>query len=214
MSLRRRKVLALSKALAASSLLAGCTVGSSVSTDSPRDSPGDSRATTVPAPPSATETRARSTTATERSPDVGAGVDDRVRSVTAGNVRFGVDLLHETSADDRNANLLFSPYSVGVALAMTYAGARGETRTEMRETLGYPFGGEELHAAVEELSGTLVPDDQPETPTPTPTPAPDEERLHVPLRLYDANALWGQSGFPFSEAFLALLQQYYGAGLR
>lgn len=36
-----------------------------------------------------------------------------------------------------SGNLFFSPASARVALAMTYAGARGETATQMAKTLGF-----------------------------------------------------------------------------
>ncbi len=63
-------------------------------------------------------------------PDVPA--DDRA-AVVDGNNAFAFDLYQAIS--DGDANLIFSPYSISMALAMVYAGARGETAQEMADTL-------------------------------------------------------------------------------
>ena len=52
--------------------------------------------------------------------------------VEAGN-RFAFDLYERLRGKD--GNLFFSPASISVALAMTYAGAAGNTETEMAKTL-------------------------------------------------------------------------------
>src|SRR3982751_6668323 len=56
---------------------------------------------------------------------------------------FGVDLLR--TAAKSNTNALFSPYSIEVALAMTYAGANGVTRDEMARTLHFTTNETQLH---------------------------------------------------------------------
>jgi len=40
-------------------------------------------------------------------------------------------------ARSQDGNLFFSPYSISVALAMTYAGAREQTASQMAETMRY-----------------------------------------------------------------------------
>ena len=58
-------------------------------------------------------------------------------AIAAGAVNaLGIELLRETAEPDGNA--LLSPYSVQCALAMTYAGAGGDTRAEMAKVLHYP----------------------------------------------------------------------------
>ena len=53
---------------------------------------------------------------------------------------LGVDLHRQLATGDEN--LCISPYSIDSALAMTFAGADGETRSEMARVLHFPNGGD------------------------------------------------------------------------
>ncbi|AUX31581.1 MULTISPECIES: serpin family protein [Sorangium] len=92
--------------------------------------------------------------------------------------------------------LFFSPASVSTALAMTYAGARGETAAQMAKALELTFPPEALHPAFGGLVKQLT---QPAGPK-----APE-------LRI--ASRLWGQAGLPIEPAFQSTTQQHYGAGI-
>src|SRR5262245_20643999 len=52
------------------------------------------------------------------------------------NDRFALDLLHKLSPQAEQ-NAFFSPYSVSTALAMTWAGARGQTADQMAKVLHF-----------------------------------------------------------------------------
>ena len=69
------------------------------------------------------------------------------------NAAFAFDLYRELSATD--GNLFFSPHSIAVALAMTYAGARGDTESAMADTLRFPLPPERLHGAFRALAHDL-----------------------------------------------------------
>src|SRR5512140_2159303 len=58
---------------------------------------------------------------------------DDLSILVQGNNAFALDLYQSLRSGD--GNLAFSPYSVSVALAMTYGGARGETEKQMAGTL-------------------------------------------------------------------------------
>jgi serpin B len=118
------------------------------------------------------------------------------------NMAFALDLYQQLRSDE--GNLFYSPYSISAALAMTHAGARGDTAEEMAAVLQFHFPQESLHPAfnaldqhLENLAEMDIPDDQGD-----------------PFQLNIANALWGQQDFHFEEAFLDLLAENYGAGLR
>lgn len=199
----RRRALQLSGA-ALGTLLAGC---SAITGSSPRSQPTES-----PSPEETSTTQSPTPTATPATP---IAVTTPAERVAYRNTKFGIDLFRTiTTGTD---NLLLSPYSVGVALAMTYAGARGTTRSQMRATLHYPFPEQRLHRAFRTIHDRLLPDDQAgATPTPTPTPTSTTETAapdyNIPLRVYDANRVWGQQGFPWRDAYLSLLDRCYEAG--
>ena len=130
--------------------------------------------------------------------------DDQLAELATGNATFALDL-HRQLASDSTANQFLSPYSISVALAMTYAGARGETETQMRETLQYTLG-EDVHAAFETLAAELE-----ERST---TQDPVEDETVDAFQLAVANALWGREGYPFSDSYQSLVESHYGDGLR
>jgi serine protease inhibitor len=95
---------------------------------------------------------------------------------------------------NQSGNLFFSPASISTALAMTYAGARGETATEMAKTLHFTLPPERLRPAM----GALL---------------SDLNAAHDGYQLRVANALWVQQGYVFLDDFLKLTKDDYGAGL-
>lgn len=127
-----------------------------------------------------------------------AALDDLVSGVNG----FAFDL-YGAVAEGGDDNLFFSPYSVSSALAMTWAGARGETAHEMADALGFGRDPDRIHAAFGELTGRLEQ-----------AAGGGQEGEEVRrLRLSIANALWGQDGFAFAEAYRRLLTERYGAHL-
>ncbi|HON43667.1 MAG TPA: serpin family protein, partial [Bacillota bacterium] len=66
-----------------------------------------------------------------------------VEALVRGNNAFAVGLYSAVSY--RDGNLFISPYSISSALAMTYAGARGNTAAQMAHALRYDLAPEQLH---------------------------------------------------------------------
>jgi len=92
----------------------------------------------------------------------------------------------------RGRNLFFSPFSLRTALAMTYAGARGETAVQMSKALRFASSNETLHWAFAELIRRLY--------------AAGDGRYELNL----ANSLWGQDGAPLLAGFPELVTRNYG----
>ncbi len=117
--------------------------------------------------------------------------------------QFTLDF-YQQLRDDNEDNLIFSGYSVWQALAMVYAGARGNTETQMNAALHYDLPQSELHTQIggmnaEILSRGVAPDD-----------APEGEQ---PLLLNIANGLWSQAGLALNPDYLNTLSTAYGSEL-
>lgn len=125
-----------------------------------------------------------------------------VASLVAGNTAFALDLYHQLR-QGTDGNLLVSPYSISLALAMAFAGARGETADQMSKVLQFPDP--DVHDAFAALTDDLLTRGNIE---------PDEDQGQVANGLRIANALWGEQTFPFSADFAARLEASYGAGLQ
>jgi len=122
--------------------------------------------------------------------------------LVTGNTAFAFDLYQKLSQE--GGNLFFSPYSISLALAMTYAGARSTTEEQMAETLHFTtLGQDRLHPAFNALALELASRGE------DPTVKKEEERF----QLHVANALWGQDGYGFLPDFLDVLAINYGAEL-
>jgi serpin B len=129
-----------------------------------------------------------------------ATTSDMAKLVT-GNTDFAFSLYQ--SLVQTGGNLFYSPYSISQALAMTYAGARGETEKQMAETLHFTLPQDSLHAGFNQLDLEMAKRGQG-------AKGKDEKGF----RLNIVNAIWGQKDYSFQPAFLNTLAQNYGAGLR
>ena len=118
-----------------------------------------------------------------------------------GNSAFAFQLYQALKGQE--GNLFYSPYSISLALAMTYAGANGETAQQMADTLQFLLEQERLHPAFNWLDAELAKRGEG-------AQGKDGEGF----RLNIVNAIWGQKDYEFLPAFLNALAENYGAGLR
>ena len=130
--------------------------------------------------------------------------EDATSELVAGNTAFALDV-YAAVRQDGDGNLLVSPYSISQALAMTYAGAGGETAAQLAETLSFTLQQPALHEAFGALNADLI---ERGTAEDDPNAGQTARALRV------ANALWGEQTYPFSESYNSELEQYYGAGLQ
>jgi serpin B len=132
------------------------------------------------------------------SPDVGTSEQ---ASLVEGNSAFAFELYQALKGEE--GNLFYSPYSISLALAMTYAGARGETAEQMADTLQFLLDQDKLHPAFNWLDAELAGRGEG-------SKGKDGEGF----RLNVVNAIWGQKDYEFLSSFLDILAENYGAGLR
>ena len=105
---------------------------------------------------------------------------------------FGLRLLRSLT-DGSSGNVMVSPLSVSLALAMTYNGANGDTRTAIANTLS----AESLSAQDFNRNNRVLLD--------------TIRKADPAVEMEIANALWAQSGFPINSEFLKLSRDFFDA---
>ena len=132
------------------------------------------------------------------SPDV---TDTQMSALVTGNSNFAFTLYQQLKKNS-TGNLFYSPYSISTALAMTYAGAAGDTAKQMSSALHFTLPQSQLHSAFNQLALDLASRGQ---------NAQGTNGKSFSLNI--ANALWGQQDYQIQSAFLNTLAQNYGAGM-
>src|SRR5215468_8804856 len=120
--------------------------------------------------------------------------------------QLGVDLHRQLATGD--GNLCISPYSINSALAMTFAGADGETRSEMARVLHFPNDGGDVPGSFSALQHSLE-----QMSAKTAELVKESKKFggpSEPITLNIANRLFAQKGYHFRDAFLSLVKQNFG----
>ncbi|MHC4289719.1 MAG: serpin family protein, partial [Planctomycetota bacterium] len=131
--------------------------------------------------------------------------DDGAEMIVNGNNAFALDLYAQLKNNE--GNLFYSPYSISTALAMTYAGVKGQTAEQMADTLNFPKckgndspgwmrTTEQFHKAFGRVIDRL-----------------NQQGQKGDYQLSIANALWGQKDYRFLDSFIQLNSKHYKAGL-
>ena len=110
--------------------------------------------------------------------------------VVAANNDFAMDLYDQIRSKSVGKNIFFSPFSVSSALAMVYAGADGNTKTQMGNVL--KLGNVNIN--VKDGFRQLF------------------EAFNDPTNNYTlsvANAFFGRRGYPFLNTYLTLVSKFY-----
>lgn len=103
---------------------------------------------------------------------------------------------------DIKENLVISPYSLYQALSMLYAGAAGETASEMQLAMRLSWDDARLHRLMNALNRRLLDSAGTETA--------DAQAFVLQM----ANALWAAQDSEYQQAFLDTLSQNYDTGLQ
>lgn len=123
-----------------------------------------------------------------------------MQSLTRLNNAFGTDLYQTLRTDQEN--FVFSPYSISAAVAMTYAGARTATESQMASALHFELPQTQLHPGFNQLDLALL-------ATGSPDRAGDKA-----LQLRITNAVWAEQTLPLMDEYLDVVARNYGAGVR
>ncbi|MCD4745953.1 MAG: serpin family protein [Bacteroidales bacterium] len=115
-------------------------------------------------------------------------------STINGNNEFSIDLYSKLCKNKEN--IFFSPFSISSALAMTYAGAKGETAKQMSQVLHYHLKPDNVQNDFSILLNDL------------------KKRNKEKIKLNIANSLWAQKDYYFLDDYFNSIKKYYGAGLQ
>jgi len=116
------------------------------------------------------------------------------KSLVLSNNAFGFDMFRTINkSESSDKNVFISPLSISLALAMTYNGANGDTKTEMQNTLRFPdLSADEINGYFQKLSNTLL-------------------DLDPTVKLGIANSIWYRESFSVLPDFLSINQSFYNA---
>lgn len=117
-----------------------------------------------------------------------------VETVVQDNTAFAMDLYKKLCTG--TGNLSVSPYSISSNLAMTCAGALGNTQKQMTRTLRFSLGQKSVDPAFESLRLTL-----------------DKIEGKTGASLNIGSAIWPQTGYSLTTKYLNQSKRYYGISL-
>ena len=122
---------------------------------------------------------------------------------------FGFDLLRHLDAD---GNLVVSPTSIALALAMVRPGAKGQTAVEMDKVL-HSFGADGQAAEIRALLARLASQTVYVDSNGMPVPSPDTSKLDPAVELDVANEAFIQRDYAIESAYLDSLSSSFDAGV-
>ena len=122
--------------------------------------------------------------------DTGASPEG-IESVVNANNQFAFDVYSEFKEESENENIFFSPYSISVALTMTYEGAKGQTAEEMQSVLRVPKDDNLRKANFAKIINEINKEDK-------------------KYKLSTANALWPRIDFQLLKEYQNTIEKYYG----
>jgi serine protease inhibitor len=119
-------------------------------------------------------------------------INEKCKELIQIDTRFGIDIF-KLLAQSENENFTISPLSISLALAMTYNGAVGETKTAMEEALRVNgFIPDEINQSYQTLVKALL-----------------EADPKVTIEI--AQSIWYRTGFNVLDNFKTINQTYYNA---
>jgi serine protease inhibitor len=121
-------------------------------------------------------------------------VTEKTAQLIEAENEFGLELFqHIFTSETKNENIMISPLSVSLALAMTYNGAKGETKTAMEKTLKvYGLEPAEINASYRDLVRAL-------------------KSLDQKVLMEIANAIYYSKDFQVENEFVSINRNYYDA---
>ncbi len=125
--------------------------------------------------------------------DSGASIEGS-EAITQANNTFALEMYSKLRKENTDDNVFFSPYSILIALTMTYEGAKGETAEEMEAVLHIPEDADVRRPNFARIYNVINSKDK-------------------GYELSTANALWAQRDFKFLKEYVNSIEKYYGGNV-
>ncbi|MEA2042067.1 MAG: serpin family protein [Bacteroidota bacterium] len=121
-------------------------------------------------------------------------LSSQAKQLIGSDNEFGFDILKRIIPESENSeNIMISPLSISLALAMTYNGANGQTKEEMRQTMHLDgLSNTEINTSYKNLISQMVQVD-------------DQVTLTI------ANSIWYKNDFSVESDFIEVNENYYDA---
>jgi serpin B len=116
-------------------------------------------------------------------------------STVKNNNLFALELFNKLAYEKEN--MFFSPFSISTAMAMTYAGAKGNTKREISKVMHFDSNQNNLNKRFSMILKYF-------------------NNLNTPgsFSIYSANSLWSQNGYFFSKAYINTIKKCYYAAIQ
>lgn len=122
--------------------------------------------------------------------DTGASLEG-VEVIIDANNEIAFELYSQFNQENKDSNIFFSPYSISIALTMTYEGAKGQTAKEMQSVFHIPEDAKVRRPNFARIFNEINKKDK-------------------EYKLSTANALWAQKDYNFLEEYTNNVEKYYG----
>ncbi len=117
-------------------------------------------------------------------------IDEAItKTIVAGNNRFCFNL-YQSLSEKESGNIFYSPFSISMALAMLYEGAKGWVAQEIEDVFQFPVDARTRHESFKALHQQL-------------------NKKGAKYKLSIANALWIQKDYPILAQYLKTIETYY-----
>ncbi len=138
---------------------------------------------------------------TQRMAKVDETTNAAMENVAESNQQFGFNVFEQLMQME-SGNVVFSPFALSTALAMSYAGARNATETQMLQTLQFHQSSKNLHKNYENLLEEMVLDGM----------ALNNDNTGTELMI--GNAMWLDDKFEVSDPYSDIAKKNYRGSLR
>jgi len=123
--------------------------------------------------------------------DDSGATQEGVASVVEADNQFAFNLYSELKDEgDSRGNIFFSPYSISIADAIAYEGARGQTAEEMQSVFHFPDDAAVRRSSFARIHNII-------------------NKRGKQYTLYTANALWAEQSYKFLDEYTGTIEKYY-----